>query len=239
MDQIEKEPKRTARRKHLTAQDWLGRFQAFVLLSQNRSRRENRHVLMFYSRPLERFLETFPRCRFPEQFDRVHVEDYRILRQRADVHPGTVARDVRVIEQFWSYMIRQGAPMTDNIAKGFPRYVPTGTKISRPSLENLIRLGREIHDPRLANCVEFVLLGEKVEAAATRAGLSYSSVHRLFRDAAKRAGMLGIGLSRLKRFSKDAAFAALGQQVTAQSRHALLVKTQLSSDGLGDIQIAA
>lgn len=215
MDRLKRQPKRTARRQRFTVQDCLGKFQKFVLMSDNCSVQERRRKLMFYSRPLERFLETFPKIRYPERFDRVHVEDYRILRARAGVTAGTIGRDVRIIEQFWSFIIRQELNgVVDNIAKGFERPVPNPeNKNSRPSLENLIRLGREIHDPRLANCVEFVLLGERVEAAATKAGLSYSSVHRLFRDAAKRAGIFGIGLSRLKRFSKDAAFAALGQQI--------------------------
>lgn len=194
--------------------DVQGKYEKWVLLVHGRN------ASIYTSDILEQFFSMFPKLSSIHDFHKTEIEDYRLLRVRAGVHPVKVNKEVQALKRFWDWMLDRELVL-HNIASVRP--LRCESKKRQLTLEEFWRLLREIHDPRIIRVVEGVLKGLRVKEAAALVDLSYGRAYSLFLEAARRCS-LDIQLSSLRRLSKDAAFDFLAQHLHEQSRDTLLVE---------------
>lgn len=196
-----------------------------------------RKALQFYSYSLERFLGTYPELRKPQDFLHSHFEDYLRKQERAGFSATKLNLDLRVIRQFWQWMIRTKDLLLVDITSA-TKNVPIQKRNRRVTLEELTRLSREIRDPRLLNCVEMVILGGKPNKVAAQCGISYHTAWRLFRDACVRAELEPLSLYALRNACKQTALEILSENLCAQARDTLIQEPQSFSDSLSNIEVS-
>lgn len=214
--------------KQAPIRNWQAKFEIFTLAALNRP------ALYATSASLERFLGAFPKLSKPEDFNRLHLEDYKRLHLRLGTKPETVNWDIRTVRSFWRWMIQEGVlvvDITDNI-----RGLKTAKKKGRISLDEIIRLFETIDDVRVKSYMLRLLEGENARDAAVASGLSYASAYRRFKLATDQLG-LQVRPYTLRSASANAALMCLSDFLYREKRNSCGVETEIESDRLSDIQV--
>jgi hypothetical protein len=208
------------------------KFEYYTLKSVNRKTCKN------YSASLERFLGMFPKLSKPEQFDRVHVEDFKLIRQRNGYSNNGINRDLQVVDQFWQYMVdHELAPRNVAANVRVTKWVKKENR--RISLNDLIRLARELHDPRVAQFAKNLLMGSTPTKAAAEAGMSYMMAWKGLRSAFLRCNLEGVSPQSLRKISIPVALQFLVESLDFKESNTLVVESELESDTFTDIQVSA
>jgi integrase len=83
----------------MTIKDWQAKYENFVLNTTSRA------TAVRYSVALSNFFHRFPEKKKPENFFRLDIEDYKILRKRDGISPRTINYEVGVVRSFWNWLI--------------------------------------------------------------------------------------------------------------------------------------
>lgn len=96
----------------LSVYDWQVRYEQFLRHTTSRG------TLIRYCAVLDRFRKTFPDKKFPDQFSRIDVEDYKIVRSREGIKPRTVNLELAIIHAFFNWLIELSElPLINPVSK--------------------------------------------------------------------------------------------------------------------------